>query len=93
MLDRGCGLRSRTTLAAALRRLEERGLVRSSKTQDAKGDRATTRYSLWFAGDDDQRGADCAATEGQATDNDPATASPESRARIVPPVVRASYHR
>ncbi len=85
VLDRGCGLRSRTTLAAALRRLEERGLIRSSKTQDARGDRATTRYSLWFAGDDDQRAADCAATEGQATDNDPATASPESRARIVPP--------
>jgi len=85
VLDRGCGLRSRTTLAAALRRLEERGLIRSSKTQDAKGDRATTRYSLWFAGDDDQRAADCAATEGQATDNDPATASPESSARIVPP--------
>jgi len=85
VLDRGCGLRSRTTLAAALRRLEERGLIRSSKTQDAKGDRATTRYSLWFAGDDDQRAADCAATQGQATDNDPATASPESSARIVPP--------
>jgi len=93
VLDRGCGLRSRTTLAAALRRLEERGLIRSSKTQDAKGDRATTRYSLWFAGDDDQRATDCAATEGQATDNDLATASPESSARIVPPVVRRSYHR
>ena len=53
VLDRGCGIKSRGTLAAALRRLEELGLIRSHKAQDARGDRATTRYSLWFAGDED----------------------------------------
>ncbi len=52
VLDRGCGIKNRTTLAAALRRLEELGLIHSYKTQDARGDRATTRYGLWFAGDD-----------------------------------------
>ncbi len=52
VLDRGCGIKSRGTLAAALRRLEERGLIRSVKTQTAAGDQATTRYTLWFVGDD-----------------------------------------
>ncbi len=85
VLDRGCGIKSRTTLAAALRRLEERGLIRSYKTQDAKGDHATTRYSLWFAGDDDQKSEGRAATGGQAGHDDPATASPEGSTRSVPP--------
>ncbi len=52
VLDRGCGIKSRSTLAAALRRLEERGLIRSVKTQTAAGDQATTRYALWFVGED-----------------------------------------
>jgi len=52
VLDRGCGIKSRGTLAAALRRLEERGLIRSYKTQTVAGDQATTRYTLWFVGDD-----------------------------------------
>ncbi len=106
VLDRGCGIKSRTTLAAALRRLEERGLIRSYKTQDAKGDRATTRYSLWFAGDDDQEVAAPIPPAGQAVGNDPAAASTRGSAwivlprcadrttgsaPIVPPVVRGSY--
>jgi len=85
VLDRGCGIKSRTTLAAALRRLEERGLIRSYKTQDAKGDNATTRYSLWFAGDDDQGATDRGAVEGQAAGDDPTTAPLRGSARIVPP--------
>jgi len=52
VLDHGCGVRSRSTLAAALRRLEEWGLVRSTKAQTAAGDHATTSYALWFVGDD-----------------------------------------
>jgi len=106
VLDRGCGIKSRTTLAAALRRLEERGLIHSYKTQDAKGDRATTRYSLWFAGDDDQESESRAGAGEQASHDDPATTSPRDSARIVlpqyadrttgsaptvPPVVRRSY--
>ncbi len=85
VLDRGCGIKSRTTLAAALRRLEERGLIRSYKTQDAKGDNATTRYSLWFAGDDDQGATDRAAVEGQAAGDDPTAAPLRGSTRIVPP--------
>ncbi len=65
VLDRGCGIKNRTTLAAALRRLEELHLIHSYKTQDARGDRATTRYGLWFAGDD--AGDDDHATGDQAT--------------------------
>ncbi len=85
VLDRGCGIKSRTTLAAALRRLEEQGLIRSYKTQDAKGDNATTRYSLWFAGDDDQGATDRAAVEGRAAGDDPTAAPLRGSARIVPP--------
>jgi len=65
VLDRGCGIKSRGTLAAALRRLEERGLIRSVKTQTAAGDQATTRYTLWFVGDDERDAA--AHTAGEAT--------------------------
>ncbi len=65
VLDRGCGIKSRGTLAAALRQLEERGLIRSVKTQTAAGDQATTRYALWFVGDDARDAA--ANTAGEAT--------------------------
>jgi len=65
VLDRGCGIKNRTTLAAALRRLEELRLIHSYKTQDARGDRATTRYGLWFVGDD--AGDDDHATGDQST--------------------------
>jgi len=66
VLDRGCGIKSRGTLAAALRRLEERGLIRSVKTQTAAGDQATTRYTLWFVGDDARDAATntCGEAEG-----------------------------
>ena len=65
VLDRGCGIKNRTTLAAALRRLEDLRLIHSYKTQDARGDRATTRYGLWFVGD--HAGDDDHATGDQAT--------------------------
>jgi len=84
VLDRGCGITSRTTLAAALRRLEELRLIRSDKMQDARGDRATTRYSLWFAGDDDQGAADHAVAEGQTTAAR-VTVPARGGARTVPP--------
>jgi len=106
VLDRGCGIKNRTTLAAALRRLEELRLIHSYKTQDARGDRATTRYGLWFAGDD--AGDDDHAT-GRAGDHPaglPAhnagggstqTVLPQYAPRTtggtqsVPPVVRPTY--
>jgi len=98
VLDRGCGIKSRGTLAAALRRLEELSLIRSHKTQDARGDRATTRYSLWFTGDEDHdrpsrhtSAPDCPAEGGPAPIEprwyaDRTTPS----AQIEPPLVRAS---
>ena len=98
VLDRGCGIKSRGTLAAALRRLEELGLIRSHKTQDARGDRATTRYSLWFTGDEDHdrpsrhtSAPDCPA-EGGPVPIEPRWYADRTTpsARIEPPLVRAS---
>ncbi len=100
VLDRGCGIKSRGTLAAALRRLEELGLIRSHKTQDARGDRATTRYSLWFTGDEDHdrpsrhtSAPDCPA-EGGPVPIEPRWYADRTTpsARIEPPLVRASNH-
>ncbi len=95
VLDRGCGIKSRGTLAAALRRLEERGLIRSVKTQTAAGDQATTRYALWFVGDDERDAA--ANTAGEATGAGGTQTEPgwfanrtTGSARIEPRVVRPS---
>ncbi len=95
VLDRGCGIKSRSTLAAALRRLEERGLIRSMKTQTAAGDQATTRYSLWFVGDDERDAA--AHTCGEAVGEGGTPTAPgwcanrtTGSAQIEPPVVRRS---
>jgi len=95
VLDRGCGIKSRSTLAAALRRLEERGLIRSVKTQTAAGDQATTRYTLWFVGDDERDAA--AHTAGEATGEGGTQTEPgwfanrtTGSAQIEPPVVRKS---
>ena len=109
VLDRGCGIKSRTTLAAALRHLEELGLIHSDKTRDARGDRATTRYGLRFASDgadatDDHdaggRGAYPAAPPAHAVDGGRArTILPPCAGRTtgstppVLPVVRGSYQQ
>jgi len=97
VLDRGCGIRSRSTLAAALRRLEERGLIRSVKTQTAAGDQATTRYALWFVGDDERDAPASppveAAGEGEGgTQTEPGWYANRTTgsAQIEPPVVRKS---
>ncbi len=100
VLDRGCGIKSRGTLAAALRRLEELRLIRSYKAQDARGDRATTRYSLWFTGDDDHdRSSPHTSVPGGAAERARERTRIEPRwyadrttpgARIEPPLVRES---
>jgi len=96
VLDRGCGIKSRSTLAAALRRLEERGLIRSVKTQTAAGDQATTRYALWFVVADERDAP--ASPPSEAAGEGGAPTAPgwcanrtTGSARIVPPVVRRSY--
>ena len=48
ILDRGCGVRDRTTLSKALKSLEAKGIVISEKGVDKKGDNVTTLYSLRF---------------------------------------------
>ncbi len=99
VLDRGCGIKSRSTLAAALRQLEERGLIRSVKTQTAAGDQATTRYALRFVGDDahDAAAQTCGGAEGAGDAEGGTHTAPgwcadrtTGSAQIEPPVVRRS---
>ncbi|MEM0503580.1 MAG: replication protein [Archaeoglobaceae archaeon] len=47
-LDYGCGIKHRTTLSKALKRLERMGVIVSRKIVDEKGVRQATVYSLRF---------------------------------------------
>ena len=51
VLDEGCGVRNRTTLSNALRSLEEKGIIRSEKGEDERGENITTVYMLRFKND------------------------------------------
>jgi hypothetical protein len=48
VLDRGCGIKKASNLSAALKSLEEKGIITSLKTDAAAGDKATTIYALHF---------------------------------------------
>ncbi|CAN5721888.1 hypothetical protein BH23CHL2_BH23CHL2_19790 [soil metagenome] len=79
-LDRGCGIRNRTTLSKALQSLEHKGVIESEKGVDALGDNATTTYRLCLQ-------AEVATRSGvvQKTDH----GSPVSS----PPVVQKAYRQ
>ncbi len=49
VLDGGCGVRDRTTLARALRTLEQMGAISAERSTDDRGESETTIYSLRFA--------------------------------------------
>jgi hypothetical protein len=51
VLDEGCGVRDRTTLSRALKSLEAKGIIRSEKGVDERGENETTIYSLRFRED------------------------------------------
>src|ERR1035437_2259865 len=51
VLDEGCGIKNRTTLSSALKSLAEKGIVKSEKGMDERGENVTTVYSLRFKGD------------------------------------------
>ncbi len=53
-LDHGCGVRSKTSLTAALKRLEELGLIRVRRTESAEKGNETTWFALAFAADNDE---------------------------------------
>lgn len=48
VLDRGCGIKSRTTLSSALKSLEAMGIVQAEKGMDERGENVTTVYRLHF---------------------------------------------
>lgn len=58
VLDQGCGVRNRTNLAKALRKLEARGLIRRVQGRTPEGDAAVTFYVLWFEGEAARDGDD-----------------------------------
>jgi len=51
-LDHGCGVRSKTSLTAALKHLEELGLIRVRRSESAEKGNETTWFALAFVGDD-----------------------------------------
>lgn len=53
VLDRGCGIRDRTTLSKALRGLEDKKIIVVCRRADARGDNETTLYALRFTGSED----------------------------------------
>src|SRR3954464_10654163 len=50
-LDEGCGIKDRTTLSRALKSLETKGIIRSEKGVDERGENVTTVYRLSFRDD------------------------------------------
>lgn len=56
VLDKGCGVKNRTTLSKALTSLEERKCISSSKGKDPLGDNMTTVYSIKFRAKEAQTG-------------------------------------
>lgn len=51
VLDEGCGIRDRTSLSKALKSLEDKGIIKSDKGVDERGENTTTVYSLRFKGE------------------------------------------
>jgi hypothetical protein len=56
VLDEGCGVKDRTTLSNALKSLEKKGIVVSTKGMDERGENQTTVYALRFKPGDDANG-------------------------------------
>jgi len=52
VLDEGCGVKDRTTLSNALKSLEKKGIVLSTKGMDERGENQTTVYALRFTAGD-----------------------------------------
>src|SRR5260221_8423913 len=48
VLDKGCGIKDRTTLSKMLASLEKKKCIKASKGNDPHGDKATTTYSIFF---------------------------------------------
>ena len=53
-VDRGCGVRDRTTLTKALRALEQKNIIISQKRVDERGESEITVYALCFVDDTNQ---------------------------------------
>jgi hypothetical protein len=83
VLDRGCGVKDRTTLSRALKSLVELGIVIADKGVDERGENTTTVYRLRFKGE----------PIVPAEQNNTPRTSPSPRGSIEPTrVVGNSYH-
>jgi hypothetical protein len=80
VFDEGCGISNRTALSKALKSLEAKGIIVSTKGIDERGENETTVYSLRF------RRGDARAQEVVREAYHPSTAG-------APPVVRPAHHR
>ncbi len=91
-LDRGCGIRDRTTLSKALKRLEKMGVIVTHKVTDEKGAKQTTVYSLRFKENKPPKGRK--GREEGSRQNPPGgsrkSLPPRSR-QFIPPLVGNPY--
>ncbi len=53
VLDKGCGLKSTSTINAALQELYDKGLINRRRSMDERGENEITVYSLRFEGEDE----------------------------------------
>lgn len=51
VLDKGCGVKDRTTLIRSLNALEKKGYIKSTKPRRENGEHETTQYAIRFKGD------------------------------------------
>ena len=56
VLDEGCGLKNKTALSKALKSLEAKGIIRSDKGRDERGENTTTVYSIRWKGSEEEGG-------------------------------------
>ena len=52
-LDHGCGVKSRPNVVRALKKLEEKGLIRTVRVRTTSGDSDVTTYALWWEAQED----------------------------------------
>ena len=89
-LDHGCGVRNKTSITEALKRLEELKLIRVRRSESKEKGNETTWYALAFVGDGiDDSDSRVARTSndsggGDGTDTDDAPAAPTVNAEPPP---------
>lgn len=94
VLDRGCGIKDRTSLSQALKSLEKQGIVVSSKGVDERGENETTVYSIRWKGDSGNGAVSEASRLSTMEESGGVVGKPYHPSRAaLPPVVGKPYQQ